>query len=176
MRKTMYKSVLAVIAAGLLSVGMATAETLDTPDTTDQAGSTKTLKLGHNFKNVEPRMDTLQWHFHDWPIENTQKAHTFKGQLKEAVQKLPYEVEAPSYIPYGYDVPYVPAEYKDFEWSEQGESGEVFYTGDPAAQLIRSITWTKDGMAYSLLFLESVKSVDAEFYKEHVEPVNYTAI
>ena len=69
------------------------------------------------------------------------------------------------------DVPYVPAEYKDFEWSEQGESGEVFYTGDPAAQLIRSITWTKDGMAYSLLFLESVKSVDAEFYKEHVEPV-----
>ena len=74
------------------------------------------------------------------------------------------------------DVPYVPAEYKDFEWSEQGESGEVFYTGDPAAQLIRSITWTKDGMAYSLLFLEPVKSVDAEFYKEHVEPVNYKAI
>ena len=104
MRKTMYKSVLAVIAAGLLSVGMATAETVDTPDTIDQAGSTKTLKLGHNFKNVEPRMDTLQWHFHDWPIENTQKAHTFKGQLKEAVQKLPYEVEAPSYIPYGYEI------------------------------------------------------------------------
>ena len=50
MRKTMYKSVLAVIAAGLLSVGMATAETLDTPDTTDQAGSTKALKLGHNLK------------------------------------------------------------------------------------------------------------------------------
>ena len=69
------------------------------------------------------------------------------------------------------DVQYVPGEYKDFEWSEQGETGEVFYTGDPAAQLIRSITWTKDGMAYSLLFLESVKSVDAEFYKEHVEPV-----
>ena len=45
MRKTMYKSVLAVIAAGLLSVGMATAETLDTPDTTDQAGSTKTLDV-----------------------------------------------------------------------------------------------------------------------------------
>lgn len=224
MRKTMYKSVLAVIAAGLLSVGMATAETVDTPDTTDQAGSTKTLKLGHNFKNVEPRTDSLQWHFHDWPIENTKKAHTFNGKLLEAAKKLPYEVKAPSYIPYGYeiytvrqdkndvlevvyfiknsqtyrvgkrnsgsifvyrmgysvedvkDVPYVPAEYKDFEWSEQGESGEVFYTGDPAAQLIRSITWTKDGMAYSLLFLESVKSVDAEFYKEHVEPVNYTAI
>ncbi len=104
MRKTMYKSVLAVIAAGLLSVGMATAETVNTPDTTNQAGSTKTLKLGHNLEIVEPRMDTLQWHFHDWPIENTQKAHTFKGQLKEAVQKLPYEVEAPSYIPYGYEI------------------------------------------------------------------------
>lgn len=35
MRKLICKSVLAVIAAGLLSVGMATAETLDTPDTTD---------------------------------------------------------------------------------------------------------------------------------------------
>lgn len=219
MRKTMYKSVLAVIAAGLLSVGMATAETVDTPDTTDQSVSTKTLKLELNFKNVEPRTDTLQWRFHDWPIENTQKAYTFKRKLIEAVQKLPYEVEAPSYIPYGYeiytvrqdkhdvlevvyfienshpyrtgkknlgsifvyrmgysvndvkDVPYVPVEYKDFEWSEQGESGEVFYTGDPAAQLIRSITWTKDGMAYSLLFLEPVKAIDAEFYKEHVEPV-----
>ena len=104
MRKTMYKSVLAVIAAGLLSVGMATAETLDTPDTTDQAGSTKTLKLGHNFKNVEPRTDSLQWHFHDWPIENTKKAHTFNGKLLEAAKKLPYEAEAPSYIPYGYEI------------------------------------------------------------------------
>ncbi|MDE8715283.1 hypothetical protein PZH35_13575, partial [Veillonella atypica] len=43
-------------------------------------------------------------HLHDWPIENTQKAHTFKGQLKEAVQKLPYEVKAPSYIPNGYKI------------------------------------------------------------------------
>ena len=224
MKKPMGKSIFAAIAMGLLSISYVSADTVDTAISTDNSVSTKTLKLGHNFKNVEPRMDGLQWRFHDWPIENTQKAHTFKGNLKEAAKKLPYEVKAPSYIPYGYeiytvrqdkndvlevvyfiknsqtyrvgkrnsgsifvyrmgysvedvkDVPYVPAEYKDFEWSEQGESGEVFYTGDPAAQLIRSITWTKDGMAYSLLFLESVKSVDAEFYKEHVEPVNYTAI
>ena len=219
MRKTMYKSILAVIAVGVLSVGMAIAETIDTPADTDNSVSTKTLKLGHNFKNVEPRMDTLQWHFHDWPIENTQKAHTFKGQLKEAVQKLPYEVKAPSYIPYGYeiytvrqdkndvlevvyfiknsqtyrvgkrnsgsifvyrmgysvdtvrDTAYIPAEYKDYEWSEQGESGKVYYTGKPGVQLIRSITWTEGGMAYSLFFLEPVKAVDAEFYKEHVVPV-----
>ena len=87
---------------------------------------------------------------------------------------MPYEAEAPSYIPYGFqlytarldrndvlevvylqkrctylsgwekfitnvmayrmgysvdtvrDTAYIPAEYKDFEWSEQGESGEVF--------------------------------------------------
>ena len=69
------------------------------------------------------------------------------------------------------DTAYIPAEYKDFEWSEPGKSGEVFYTGDPAAQLIRSITWTEGGMAFSLFFLEPVKAVDAEFYKEHVVPV-----
>ncbi|MDU2576793.1 MAG: hypothetical protein E7C91_04435 [Veillonella sp.] len=45
MRKLICNSILAAIAAGLLSVGMATAETVDTPDTTDQAGSTKTLSL-----------------------------------------------------------------------------------------------------------------------------------
>ena len=104
MRKLICNSILAAIAAGLLSVGMATAETVDTPDTTDQAGSTKALKLGHNLKNVEPRTDSLQWHFPDWPIENTKKAHTFKGNLKEAAKKLPYEVKAPSYIPYGYEI------------------------------------------------------------------------
>ena len=50
MKKTIYKSILAVIAVGVLSVGMATAETIDTPDTIDQSVSTKTLTLGHNFK------------------------------------------------------------------------------------------------------------------------------
>ena len=145
-------------------------------------------------------------------------ARNFKG-IAEVTQKLPYEAEAPSYIPFGYqlytarldrndvlevvyykkDAPiyqagkkfitnamayrmgysldtvrntaYIPAEYKDYEWSEQGESGKVYYTGKPGVQLIRSITWTEGGMAYSLFFLEPVKAVDAEFYKEHVVPV-----
>ena len=44
---------------------------------------------------------------------------------------------------------------------------EVFYTGDPAAQHSQHYV-DKDGVAYTLLFCESVKSVDAEFYKEHV--------
>ena len=69
------------------------------------------------------------------------------------------------------DTAYIPAEYKDYEWSEQGESGKVYYTGKPGVQLIRSITWTEGGMAYSLFFLEPVKAVEAEFYKEHVVPV-----
>ena len=145
-------------------------------------------------------------------------ARNFKG-IVEAIQKLSYEAEAPSYIPYGYqlytarldrndvlevvyykkdapiyqagkkfitnamayrmgysvdtvrDTAYIPAEYQDYEWSEQGESGKVYYTGKPGVQLIRSITWTEGGMAYSLFFLEPVKAVDAEFYKEHVVPV-----
>ena len=104
MKKTIYKSILATIAVGLLSVGSVTADAVDTSISTDNSVSTKTLKLGHNFKNVEPRMDGLQWHFHDWPIENTKKAHTFNGKLLEAVKKLPYEVKAPSYIPYGYEI------------------------------------------------------------------------
>ena len=69
------------------------------------------------------------------------------------------------------DTAYIPAEYKDYEWSEQGESGKVYYTGKPGVQLIRSITWTEGGMVYSLFFLEPVKAVDAEFYKEHVVSV-----
>ena len=145
-------------------------------------------------------------------------ARNFKG-IAEVTQKLPYEAEVPSYIPYGYqlytarhdrndvlevvyykrnapiyqagkkfitnamayrmgysldtvrDTAYIPAAYKDYEWSEQGESGKVYYTGNPGAQLIRSITWTEGGMAYSLFFLEPVKAVDAEFYKEHIVPV-----
>ena len=69
------------------------------------------------------------------------------------------------------DTAYIPAEYKDFEWSEQGTAGEVYYTGNPETHMVRSITWAKDGMAYSLLFLEPVKAADAEFYKEHIVPV-----
>ena len=46
-----------------------------------------------------------------------------------------------------------------------------YYTGNPETHMVRSITWTKDGMAYSLFFLEQVKEADAEFYKEHVVPL-----
>ena len=219
MRKIMRKTMLAAIAVGLLSASYVSA------DTVDQSVSNNNSEAVSKSKNITPNMNNAsaiiqipRMQLVGWPMMTQDSARNFKG-VAEAIQKLPYEAEAPSYIPYGFqlytarldrndvlevvyykkgapiyqagkkfitnamayrmgysmdtvrDTAYIPAEYKDFEWSEQGESGEVFYTGDPAAQLIRSITWTKDGMAYSLLFLESVKSVDAEFYKEHVGPV-----
>lgn len=219
MKKTIGKSIFAAIAIGLLSISYASA------DTVDQSVSTNHSEAASNSNNGTPKIDNTSTIIQKpraqlvgWPLMTQDSARNFKG-IVEATAKLPYEAEAPSYIPFGYqlytarhdrndvlevvyhkrnapiyqagkkfitnvmayrmgysldtvrDTAYIPAEYKDYEWSEQGESGKVYYTGDPGKQLIRSITWTKDGMAYSLLFLEPVKAVDAEFYKDHVEPV-----
>lgn len=219
MSKTIYKSILAVIATGLLSVSYVSAETVD------QSVSTNNSEALSNSKNVTPNMANAsviiqlpRTQLVGWPLMTQDSARNFKGVV-EATQKLPYEAEVPRYIPYGYqlytarhdrndvlevvyykrnapiyqdgrkfitnvmayrmgysldtvrDTAYIPAEYKDYEWSEQGESGKVYYTGNPGKQLIRSITWTEGGMAYSLFFLEPVKAVDAEFYKEHIVPV-----
>ena len=219
MKKLICKSILAAIAVGLVSISYVSA------DTVDQSVSINNSEAAAKSKNVTPNMNNAsliiqipRMQLVGWPIMTQDSARNFKG-IAEVTQKLPYEAEAPSYIPYGFqlytarldrndvlevvyykkgapiyqagkkfitnamayrmgysvdtvrDTAYIPAEYKDFEWSEQGESSEVFYTGDPAAQLIRSITWTEGGMAYSLFFLEPVKAVDAEFYKEHVVPV-----
>ena len=219
MSKTIYKSILAVIAMGLLSVSYVSA------DTVDQSVSTNHSEGLSNSKNVTPKIDNAsaiiqipRTQLVGWPLMTQDSARNFKGVV-EATQKLPYEAEVPSYIPYGYqlytarhdrndvlevvyykkgapiykdgrkfitnvmdyrmgysvdtvrDTAYIPAEYKDFEWSEQGIASEVYYTGNPETHMVRSITWAKDGMAYSLLFVEPVKAVDAEFYKEHVVPV-----
>ena len=219
MSKTIYKSILAVIATGLLSVSYVSAETVD------QSVSTNNSEALSNSKNVTPNMANAsviiqlpRTQLVGWPLMTQDSARNFKGVV-EATQKLPYEAEVPRYIPYGYqlytarhdrndvlevvyykrnapiyndgrkfitnvmayrmgysldtvrDTAYIPAEYKDFEWSEQGTAGEVYYTGNPETHMVRSITWAKDGMAYSLLFLEPVKTVDAEFYKEHIVPV-----
>ena len=53
----------------------------------------------------------------------------------------------------------------------KGESGEVFLHRGSNSTTNSQHYVDKDGMAYSLFFLESVKSVDAEFYKDHVGPV-----
>ena len=219
MRKIMRKTMLAAIAVGLLSASYVSA------DTVDQSISINNSEAVSKSKNITPNMNNAsaiiqipRTQLVGWPMMTQDGARNFKG-VAEAIQKLPYEAEVPSYIPFGYqlytarhdqndvlevvyykrggtiyqdgnkfitnvmayrmgysvdtvrDTAYIPAEYKDYEWSEQGESGKVYYTGKPGVQLIRSITWTEGGMAYSLFFLEPVKAVDAEFYKEHVVPV-----
>ena len=219
MKKLICKSILAAIAVGLVSISYVSA------DTVNQSVSTNNSEVASKSKNVTPNMNNAsaikqipREQLVGWPIMTQDGARNFKG-VAEVIQKLPYEAEVPSYIPFGYqlytarhdqndvlevvyhkrggpiyndgkkfignimayrmgysldtvrDTAYIPAEYKDYEWSEQGESGKVYYTGNPGAQLIRSITWTEGGMAYSLFFLEPVKAVDAEFYKEHVVPV-----
>lgn len=219
MKKLICKSILAAIAVGLLSVSYVSA------DTVDQSVSINNSEAASKSKNITPNMNNAsaiiqipRTQLVGWPIMTQDGARNVKGVVA-AAEKLPYEAEVPSYIPYGYqlytarhdrndvlevvyykrnapiyqagekfitnvmayrmgysldtvrDTAYIPAEYKDYEWSEQGESGKVYYTGNPGKQLIRSITWTEGGMAYSLFFLEPVKAVDTEFYKEHVVPV-----
>ena len=219
MKKTIGKSILAAIAVGLVSISYVSADTVDqSVSINNSEAASKSNNVTPNMNNASAIIQIPRTQLVGWPLMTQDSARNFKG-IVEAIQKLPYEAEAPSYIPYGVqlytarldrndvlevvyykkgapiyqdgkkfitnvmayrmgysvdtvrDTAYIPAEYKDFEWSEQGESGEVFYTGDPAAQLIRSITWTEGGMAFSLFFLEPVKAVDAEFYKEHVVPV-----
>ena len=68
--------------------------------------------------------------------------------------------------------PMFPSEYGDLEWSKSGDSSRVYYTGNPETHMVRSITWTKDGVAYSY-FLRTGEEADAEFYKDHVIPLKY---
>lgn len=217
MRKLICKSILAAIAVGLVSISYVSADTVDQSVSINNSEAAS-KNIMPNMNNASPIKQIPRMQLVGWPIMTQDSARNFKG-IAEVTQKLPYEAEAPSYIPYGYqlytarldrndvlevvyykkdapiyqagkkfitnamayrmgysldtvrDTAYIPAEYKDYEWSEQGESGKVYYTGKPGVQLIRSITWTEGGMAYSLFFLEPVKAVDAEFYKEHVVPV-----
>lgn len=219
MKKTIGKSILAAIAVGLVSISYVSADTVDqSVSINNSEAASKSKNVTPNMNNASPIKQIPRTQLVGWPMMTQDGARNFKG-VAEAIQKLPYEAEVPSYIPYGYqlytarhdrndvlevvyykrggpiyqdgnkfignimayrmgysvdtvrDTAYIPAEYKDYEWSEQGESGKVYYTGNPGAQLIRSITWTEGGMAYSLFFLEPVKVVDAEFYKEYVVPV-----
>ena len=223
MRKIMRKTMLAAIAVGLLSASYVSADTVDQSVSINHSeAASKSKNVTPNMNNASPIKQIPRAQLVGWPLMTQDGARNFKG-VAAAIQKLPYEAEVPSYIPFGYqlytarhdrndvlevvyykrggpiyqdgnkfignimayrmgysldtvrDTAYIPAEYKDYEWSEQGESGKVYYTGKPGVQLIRSITWTEGGMAYFLFFLEPVKAVDAEFYKEHVVPVKNIA-
>ena len=219
MRKLICNSILAAIAVGLVSISYVSADTVaQSVSINNSEAAAKSNNVTPNMNNASPIIQIPRTQLVGWPMMTQDSARNFKG-VAEAIQKLPYEAEVPSYIPFGYqlytarhdqndvlevvyykrggpiyqdgnkfitnvmayrmgysldtvrDTAYIPSEYKDYEWSEQGESGKVYYTGKPGVQLIRSITWTEGGMAYSLFFLEPVKAVDAEFYKEHVVPV-----
>ena len=213
MRKIMRKTILAAIAVGLLSASYVSADTVDQSVSINHSeAASKANNVTPNMNNASPIKQIPRMQLVGWPMMTQDSARNFKG-IAEVTQKLPYEAEAPSYIPFGYqlytarldrndvleviyykrnapiyqagkkfitnvmayrmgysvdtvrDTAYIPAEYKDYEWSEEGESGKVYYTGKPGVQLIRSITWTEGGMAYSLFFLEPVKAVAAELSK-----------
>ena len=66
---------------------------------------------------------------------------------------------------------YVPTEYHDVQWIDSTPTGDVQYTGNLDKSLVRSITWSKDNMAYFLFFQVPVKASEAEFYKDHVVPL-----
>lgn len=219
MKKLLFKSVLSAMAVGLLCAGYVSADVVNDSISTDNVGVSAAVTFDmprvHPDSAIKalPRKTLLEW-----PMKTQEGARNWKG-IVEAAQQLPYEVKAPSYIPYGYqlytarqdqndvlevvyykkgvtiyrdgkkyidsimayrmgysldtvrDTPYVPSEYGDLEWSKPGDSSEVYYTGNPETHMVRSISWTKDGMAYSLFFLERMKEADAEFYKEHVVPL-----
>ena len=66
---------------------------------------------------------------------------------------------------------YIPMEYHDVQWSDSTPIGEVHYTGDVDKDLVRSVTWYKDNMAYFLFFQVPVKTSEADFYRDHVVPL-----
>ena len=200
MKKLLFKSVLSAMAVGLLCAGYVSADVVNDSISTDNVGVSATITFDmprvHPDSAIKalPRKTLLEW-----PMKTQEGARNWKG-IVEAAQQLPYEVKAPSYIPYGYqlytarqdqndvlevvyykkgvtiyrdgkkyidsimayrmgysldtvrDTPYVPSEYGDLEWSKPGDSSEVYYTGNPETHMVRSISWTKDGMAYSLFF------------------------
>ena len=104
MRKIMRKTMLAAIAVGLLSASYVSA------DTVDQSVSTNNSEVLSNSRNVMPKVDNAsaiiqipRTQLVGWPLMTQDSARNFKG-IVEAIQKLPYEAEAPSYIPYGFQL------------------------------------------------------------------------
>ena len=174
MKKLICKSILAAIAGGLVSISYVSADTVDQSVSINNSEAVaKSKNVTPNMNNASPIKQIPRTQLVGWPMMTQDGARNFKG-IAEAIQKLPYEAEVPSYIPYGYqlytarhdrndvlevvyykrggpiyqdgnkfignimayrmgysvdtvrDTAYIPAEYKDYEWSEQGESGKVY--------------------------------------------------
>lgn len=104
MKKLLYKSVLAAMAVGLLSAGYVSADVVNDSISTDNvdvsATVTNDMPRVHPDSVIKalPRKTLLEW-----PMKTQEGARNWKG-IVEAAQQLPYEVKAPSYIPYGYQL------------------------------------------------------------------------
>ena len=130
MKKPMGKSIVAAIAMGLLSISYISA------DTTDQSVSTNHSEAASNSKNVTPKMDNAsaiiqkpRAQLVGWPIMTQDSDRNFKGVV-EATQKLPYEAEVPSYIPYGYQLYTVRHDRNDvLEVVYQKKGGPIYQAG-----------------------------------------------
>ena len=100
MRKIMYKTLLAATAVALLSASYVSA------DTVDQSVSNNNSEAVSKSKNITPNMNNAsaiiqipRIQLVGWPMMTQDSARNFKG-VAEAIQKLPYEAEVPSYIPF----------------------------------------------------------------------------
>lgn len=104
MKKLLFKSVLSAMAVGLLCAGYVSADVVNDTISTDNVGVSATITNDmprvHPDSAIKalPRKTLLEW-----PMKTQEGARNWKG-IVEAAQQLPYEVKAPSYIPYGYQL------------------------------------------------------------------------
>lgn len=104
MKKLLVKSVLSAMAVGLLCAGYVSADVVNDSISTDNVGVSATVTNDmprvHPDSAIKalPRKTLLEW-----PMKTQEGARNWKG-IVGAAQQLPYEVKAPSYIPYGYQL------------------------------------------------------------------------
>ncbi|MDU7910771.1 MAG: hypothetical protein E7J30_03975 [Veillonella parvula] len=104
MKKLLFKSVLSAMAVGLLCAGYVSADVVNDSISTDNVGVSAAVTFDmprvHPDSAIKalPRKTLLEW-----PMKTQEGARNWKG-IVEAAQQLSYEVKAPSYIPYGYQL------------------------------------------------------------------------
>ena len=102
MKKTIGKSILAAIAVGLVSISYVSADTVaQSVSINHSEAASKSNNVTPNMNNASPIKQIPRMQLVGWPIMTQDSARNFKG-IAEVTQKLPYEAEAPSYIPFGY--------------------------------------------------------------------------
>ena len=102
MRKLICNSILAAIAVGLVSISYVSADTVDQSVSINHSeAASKSNNVTPNMNNASPIKQIPRMQLVGWPFMTQDSARNFKG-IAEVTQKLPYEAEAPSYIPYGY--------------------------------------------------------------------------